>query len=158
MATVMHALERFLPVLSFTIPGAKLGLANIFTLVTINIFGVFYGFVVAITRTFLAALITGNFGPPFILSISGAIFSTLVMGILVYLFKGKISNIGVSIVGAIAHNVAQLFAVTIILKSLYFYSYLPYLLLFAIPTGVFVGATTNYMIKILAKIIKLQEK
>lgn len=157
MATAVHALERVLPGLPSPVPGAKLGLANIFTLVTLNMFGFTEGFTVAILRTFLAGLITGNFGVTFILSISGAIFSTLVMGLIVKFLKKHISNVGISIVGAIAHNVAQLFAASLILRTFYIYSYLPYLLIFAIPTGLFVGLTTNFIIKILRKTVKLKE-
>lgn len=156
MATIINIFEKMVPVL----PGnAKLGLANIFSLVALNLFGFIDGFTVAIVRSLLAGLYTGTFGTfTFYLSFSGAIVSVLVMGALIKLFKNKISNVGVSIVGAVAHNVTQLYVASIILGTYYFYSYLPYLLFFAIPTGVFVGATTNYLIKTLSKIIKVQEK
>lgn len=157
IATVVHAVEKVLPPLPFPVPGIKLGLANIFTLVTLNLFNFFEGFTVAILRTFLAGLITGNFGITFIVSMSGAIFSTLIMGIVIKLFRKHISNVGISIIGAIAHNVAQLFAVSFIFRTYLFFSYLPWLLVFAIPTGVFVGLTSNFVIKVLRKSVKLQE-
>lgn len=157
MATVVHAVEKVLPGVPVPIPGVKLGLANILTLVTLNIFGFTEGFTVAILRTLLAGILTGIFGPTFILSMSGAIFSTLVMGGTIKLFRKYVSNIGVSIIGAIAHNVAQLFTASIILDNIFFFSYLPWLLAFAIPTGIFVGITTDLLIKVLRKSIKLQE-
>lgn len=157
MATVVHAVEKLLPSVPAPVPGIKLGLANIFTLVTLNLFGFIEGFTVSILRTFLAGVLTGNFGPTFILSMSGAIFSTLVMGLIVKFLKKYVSNIGVSIIGAIAHNVAQLYAASIILDNIFFFTYLPWLLAFAIPTGIFVGITTNFVIKVLRKTIKLQE-
>ncbi|QNO13615.1 Gx transporter family protein [Alkalicella caledoniensis] len=156
MATIINIFEKIFPVLP--VAGAKLGLANIFSLVGLNLFGFVDGFTIAITRAILASLITGTFGTAvFFLSFSGAITSTLVMGLMVRFLKGKTSNIGISIVGAIVHNATQLFVTSIFLNSFYFYSYLPYMLFFAIPTGIFVGVTTNYLIKKLSKILKVQE-
>jgi heptaprenyl diphosphate synthase len=155
MATVVHSVERFLPFLPSPVPGAKLGLANIFTLVTLNLFGFIEGVYVALLRTFLAALITGNFSITFILSISGAVLSTVIMGLMVKFFKKYISNMGISIVGAIFHNIGQLLAASFFLNSFLFFSYLPYLLLFAIPTGIFVGLCTNFILRILDKNIQI---
>ncbi|SES65899.1 Gx transporter family protein [Anaerobranca gottschalkii] len=155
MATVVHAVERLLPLLPSPVPGAKLGLANIFTLVTLNLFGFIEGFYVAVLRTFLAALITGNFGITFILSLSGAVLSTIIMGLMVKFLKKYISNMGISIVGAIFHNIGQLLAASLFLDSFFVFSYLPYLLLFAIPTGIFVGLCTNFILRVLNKNIQI---
>jgi len=53
--------------------------------------------------------------------------------------RGRLSLVGVSIVGAVTHNLTQLGMAAWLLRQWAILVYLPYLLLFAIPTGMFVG-------------------
>lgn len=141
MALAVSLIERMIP-LPVAIPGAKLGLSNMVILVTLILFGFTRGMIVATLKSVLLMMIIG-FGPSFIYSFVGAIFSTITMWIALELFNRRIrlfSIIGVSIIGAVSHNVAQLSAAAYILKSLLVYSYfLPVLTLIAIATGYFVG-------------------
>lgn len=141
MALAVSLIERMIP-LPFAMPGAKLGLSNMVILVTLIIYDFRRGLVVASLKSVLLMLIIG-FGPSFIYSFTGAIFSTIMMWVSFKYFSEKykvFSIIGVSIIGAVSHNFAQLTAAIFILKSLMLYTYyLPALTIIAIVTGYFVG-------------------
>jgi len=133
---------------SLPIPGAKLGLANIITLILI----IFYGWrdciLNVVARTIIGSLITGTFlTPAFIFSFTGALVSTLIM-ILVYarLF-GKFSLVGVSICGAVSHNLVQLMLAVLLLNHWGILMEMPFLIIIAIFTGTFNGMGANYLIR-----------
>ena len=111
------------------IPGAKLGLANTVSLLTLAVYGLKEGIIVSILRVILGSLIAGTFlGLTFMLSMSGAVASTLVMAFLLRYVKG-LSIVGVSVVGAVTHNISQLFMVSFVIKTTAIFYYLPFLLL-----------------------------
>ncbi len=146
-ALVLHLVERALPA-PFLLPGAKLGLANIITLLALIIFGFRDGLMVALLRTFLGALLAGTiFGFPFYLSVSGAVVSTFVMQFGIFMRnKGLISIVGISLLGAASHNVAQLTVASFLIDQIgIFFVYLPGLLAFAIPTGLFTGIAVVFL-------------
>ena len=140
MALAVSLVERLIP-LPFVMPGAKLGLSNMVILVTLILYGFGRGMVVALLKSVLLMLIIG-FGPSFLYSFSGALFSTIMMWISLKYFSEKVkvfSIIGVSIIGAVSHNFAQVTVAAYILKSLMLYTYFPFLTIIAIVTGYFVG-------------------
>ncbi|HHV72408.1 MAG TPA: Gx transporter family protein [Clostridia bacterium] len=140
LATTLHIVENFLPSLSFIVPGAKLGLANLVTLVAILAYGWKCGFIVAVVRSCLGSFLSGTFlTTTFFLSFSGAVLSSLAMGWLNKWGKEKFSPMGISIVGAVVHNVSQLTVAGLIIQNGGIFFYLPYLLIFALPTGYFTG-------------------
>lgn len=144
MGTALHVVEALLPI-PLPIPGVKLGLANIVTLLTVYLYGFRDGLTVALLRVLLGSLIGGVFlAPGFLLGISGAIFSTLVMAALLH-YTRCFTVIGVSMVGAVGHNIGQLLAASLLLQSRAIFFYLPVLLLAGIPSGIFTG----YLLKIL---------
>lgn len=153
MALALSLIERLIPV-PFIMPGAKLGLANMIILITLILYGFKKGIIVSVLKSFLLMLIIG-LGPSFIYSFVGAVFSTVMMWISYRYFCQKIeifSVIGVSIIGAVAHNFAQVTAAAYILKSLMLYTYFPFLTLIAIVTGYFVGLGGNNVASHLKKI------
>ncbi len=79
IAGVLHAVESWLP-LPVPVPGAKLGLANIVSLLAICIYGWRDALLVAVLRVVLGTLLTGTFlGPAFAMGMTGALVSTLGM-------------------------------------------------------------------------------
>lgn len=138
LGAVLHVVEGFVPV-PLPLPGVKLGLANIVTLFAIYLYGLRGGLAVATARVLLGSLISGAFlSPGFFLALSGAIASTLVMAWL-YKHTSCFSLIGISMAGAVGHNLGQLLAASLILRSSAVFYYLPFLLLAGIPTGLFTG-------------------
>lgn len=155
MALAVSLVERLIPV-PFVMPGAKLGLSNMVILVTLILYDFKRGIIVAMLKSVLLMLIIG-FGPSFIYSFSGAIFSTIMMWIAYKYFSIKFdifSVIGVSIIGAVSHNFAQITAAAYILKSLMLYTYFPFLTLLAIVTGYFVGLGSDNVASHLKKLMK----
>jgi heptaprenyl diphosphate synthase len=64
------------------------------------------------------------------------------MGLLYRYGSKYFSMLGISLVGALTHNVAQLVVASYIIQTVGIFAYLPYMLFFALPTGAFVGLVT----------------
>lgn len=142
MGIAIHTIEAQIPV-PFSLPGAKLGLANSVALATLREFSPQDAFTVNLLRTILGGLVSGSFLTfGFFLSFSGALVSTLSMWLAMTPRVG-LSVIGVSIIGAVMHNMAQLATAAMIVRQPYVFVYLPYLLLYALPTGFFNGLVAD---------------
>ncbi len=154
-AVVIHTVESVIPV-PLPVPGAKLGLANIITLLALYFYGLGSGMTVAILRSILGSIFAGQFlGYGFFFSLAGGILSTLVMAGFLYLEKrNKVSLISVSIVGAVSHNTAQVVTAAFLIGNYYLISmYLPLLLVLALPTGFFTGLAALYLRQALQRVI-----
>jgi heptaprenyl diphosphate synthase len=106
-ALALHGFESLLPT---PVPWLRLGLANIITLTALFLYGIRAAIMVTLIRVILSSLFTGTFlGPAFILSLGGGITSTLAMGSVLSIAPRLFSAIGLSLIGALFHNVTQLF-------------------------------------------------
>jgi len=155
VASVLHVVESWFP-LPLPVPGMKMGLANIVSLFVIVTFGWRDAIYVAIARVFLAGLFGGIFlGPAFSMSLSGALASTIGMMVMYHYWYPTCSLIGISIMGAVIHNVVQMGVAAIVVSSVTLLWYLPYLVLFALPTGFATGmATVHFLAKAPQQIYK----
>jgi len=117
-------------------PGFKLGLANIVSLYVIMNFGIKDAVIVSMLRTILGSVLSGTFWTvTFFFSFSGGVVSAIVMG-LVYKYGGKLfSLLGVSLLGALTHNLAQLLVAAFVIQTISILGYLPMMMFFALPTG-----------------------
>ena len=141
----LGVIESSIP-LPIAMPGARLGLSNMVVLVTIVIFGFKDGIKVSMLKSLVLMLVTGSVSG-FMYSCSGAVLSTIAMYI-VYRYLSKIfSLIGVTIIGALAHNFAQVSVASLILFNLRIYTYLPFLMIMSLFTGYFVGLSSKMIIK-----------
>jgi heptaprenyl diphosphate synthase len=142
LAIVLHLFEALIPI-PFPIPGVKLGLANIITLLALILFDFKTAFLIVIMRTVLGSLLSGTlFNIAFLLSLSGAITATCLMAVLLALSSWSSSGSGiilVSVAGAAAHNLGQLTMAAVLIKHSGIFYYLPVMLLSSIPTGVLTG-------------------
>lgn len=106
LAIAIHVLESGFP---SPIPGIKPGLANIITLIVLFRYGWRFAAWVSLLRVTAASLLLGTFmSPTFILSLSGALASLLVMLLLSSLIPRWLGLVGVSVMSSIAHVMAQL--------------------------------------------------
>lgn len=144
MALALHIVEKMIPV-PFITPGAKLGLSNIITLTVLMSLGFKDAFFVLVARIILGSMFGGGVSG-FIYSISGGILSLLMMAFVRIIGRDNISVIGISVIGAVFHNVGQLLAAAYIIKNMNIFIYLPVLFLAAVGTGIFVGLTTKYLL------------
>lgn len=139
---ILYILETYIPnpfIVFF--PGAKLGLTNIITLVSLLIFGFKETFIIVTVRVILSSIFAGPMSY-LLFSIGGAYLSLIVM-FLVNKIKG-FSVIGVSIAGAIAHNIGQLLVASILVENFLMITYLPFMLAISLVTGLFVGIVSQF--------------
>ena len=141
----LSVLESAIP-LPIAMPGARLGLSNMVVLVTIVVFGFKDGIKVAMLKSTVLMLVTGSISS-FIYSISGAILSCIMMYIAFRYWTKLFSLIGVSIIGALSHNFAQVSVASAIMNNLRIYTYLPFLMLMSLFTGYFVGLSSIFIVK-----------
>lgn len=141
-AIVLHYIESFIPVIA---PGAKLGLANIMTIVTLYIFGTKYALMVSVIRILLGSLLSGN--PMGILfGLAGGLLSLTIMAILKK-YPKYFSLIGVSTAGAALHSLGQLITAALLYKTKgILFTYMPILMLTSAITGYFIGFASNHII------------
>ena len=141
---VLSILESFIPLFNGYIPGLKLGLANIIVLIVLYKYDTKDVFFVSILRVIVVGLMrTGLFSINFFFSFSGALFSCSSM----MLFKKtKLSMMGVSVIGSIFHSVGQIIIAILFLNNDKMIYYLPWLLLFSIHTGLFVGYVSKKLL------------
>lgn len=150
MATALHVLEGLFPI-PLPFPGVKLGLANIVTLLILYLYDLRAGLTVAIARVILGSLLGGTFlAPGFLLALTGAVVSTLLMALLVKK-TACFSPLGISLAGAVGHNLGQLVMAALLLQNRAIFFYLPVLLLAAIPTGLVTGFILQRLLERLEK-------
>ena len=145
-ATIVIAIaESFIP--SFTIPGIKLGFANIVILVTLYEVGILEAVFINLVRVLVVSLVRGSFlSMGFFMSLTGAFLSLGVMILLKVVIK-KFSIIGVSVVGALFHVFGQILIAMIYMSSVYVVFYLPIIAASAVITGIIVGFVARAIIK-----------
>lgn len=130
--------ETLLPPLG--VPGAKIGLPNIVTVMGLYTVGIRGTFCISILRIILTGL---SFGNPsmMIYSLSGWALSMAVM--LSAKKTGAFSAVGVSVLGGIAHNIGQLLCAAAVLESASVFVYFPALLPAGVIAGALVGAAAG---------------
>lgn len=125
-------------VLISPVPGGKLGLCNIVSVINIFMFGGKNAVMISLIRAILGTLLTGGvMALPY--SVAGAVFSTAVMAVMQKYTYPKVSMVGISIVGAAVHNLLQVCVAAVMLTSGYIFSYLPFLLVVAVISGSITG-------------------
>ena len=126
------------------VPGIKLGLANIVPLYMLYKNGFLPAIAVNTARVLLCGVLFGN-AMSIVYSLCGGTLAIVVM----FLIK-KIpvfSAVGVSIAGAVAHNIGQLAAALAVIGLTAVLYYLPFLVVAGVVTGFLVGLAAAYLIK-----------
>jgi len=147
LSVVISIIESYIPILNNIIPGLRLGFANIIILFVLYKYNFKDSVYVSVVRVILVGLLrTGLFSISFFFSLSGAMLSIIFM----YLVKkiNKFSVVGVSIVGSITHSIGQILIAILLLNNENIIYYLPYLLVFSIPTGIVTGLITKKLLNV----------
>ena len=142
---VLNAFESTLPILNL-IPGGKLGIANVVTLVSMYLFGGAYALLVSALRTVVSCMLYGGLNA-FMYSFSGAVVSCIFMIITKNILKDKVSPIGVSVVGAVSSNITQVAAAWLVLRSSSLLWYLGALILIGVVSGTALGYIAKETLK-----------
>ena len=129
LALVAGYIEQLIPI-NLGIPGVKLGLANIVTMLLLYIVGVPAACLISVLRILLSGFL---FGSGFAMVYSAA---------------------GVSVAGGIFHNVGQIIVAMIVLETKALAYYLPILILSGLVAGILIGILSGILTKRLNPIIK----
>lgn len=135
LGLLLQIVEGSLPPV-IPLPGAKLGLANLATLVALVYLGPMEALGVNFLRCLLGGLLRGSF-VGLLISLSAGTAATVFMVALYFL--PVFSLMGVSIAGAVVHNAVQLAVALWLVGFPGLRHYLPFLLLVALPTGAVIG-------------------
>lgn len=108
------ALCFFLSAVEYAVPKPlpffKIGFANLPILISLSVLKKKETLLLVFLKIFLQALISGTlFSYVFIFSFAGSVASGLSMMFAYFIFRNKISFIGISVCGGLANNIAQIF-------------------------------------------------
>ena len=141
IALTIFVAESAIPPL-LPIPGVKLGLANIVTLWLLLCSDWKDALWVLILRIILGSIFGGQV-LSFAYSLAGGLLCLIVMSLFHHFF-GKKQIVLTSILGAIFHNIGQLFMAFFIFQSFSVISYLPVLFISGVTAGAFTGLCAKY--------------
>lgn len=151
LSVIMFMVENLFPPL--IIPGAKLGLGNIFVMLAL----IYLGYGSAVILVVCKCLISAIFGgfSSILYSLPSGLVSLTVCYFLLRFVKG-ISIVSISSVSSVIHNLVQNVVFSIIIKSSKVLLYAPYLAFLGIVCGIITGLAVYLINKILSrKIIKI---
>lgn len=143
-AMMLSYIEALIPPVYSAVPGIKLGLANIAVIFALYSVDPKSAAFISLVRVALSALLFGSV-MSFIYSFSGAVLSLAVM---ILLKKSALfSAVGVSVAGAVMHNIGQVLCAVIILGTAEIGYYLISLSVSAVVSGMLVGLVSALLIK-----------
>lgn len=147
LALILSYLESLFP-LSIAVPGVKMGLPNLVIVFALYRLGAGSAARISLVRVGIVALLFGNVYS-FLYSLAGAVLSLLLMALL-----RKVPGLhaaGVSVAGAVMHNVAQIGVAMLILGTKEIIYYLPPLLVSGVVSGIVIGILAALMIRRIPK-------
>ena len=143
LAMVLSFIESQIPAF-VAVPGMKLGLANIAIVFALYSLGFREALGVSLIRVVLSAILFGSVVSG-LYSAAGAILSLLGMALLKK--SGFFGTVGVSVSGAVLHNLGQIGIACFILKTQALVYYLPFLILSAVVAGVVIGIIAAVLVE-----------
>lgn len=148
VAFTLSFLESLVPI-NFGVPGIKLGFANIVVMFAIYTMRKGDALAISLVRIVINSFVfTGAFSLTY--GIAGGLMSLGVM--LIAKRNKRISVIGVSVIGAVTHNLAQIIVAGIVMHTYRIVYYYPALLVSGAVTGVIVGILSGIIIARINKI------
>ena len=144
LAIVFGYIEHLIP-MPFGIYGIKLGIANLVVITMLYALNAYSAFTINLLRIILCSMLFGSF-TSFWYSLVGGLLSFAVM--LILKRTNKLSPMGVSICGAISHNIGQITVAVILLDEFKIALYLPVLLITGAITGAIIGLIAIPIIKL----------
>lgn len=143
LAMVLSFLESLIPPL-VAVPGVKIGLSNTVSLFVLYSLGAPSAIAVSFIRVCLSSLLFGS-AASFIYSLSGACLSLAVM--IVFKKIAIFSEIGVSVLGGVFHNVGQVLAAIAVMQTPAIAVYLAPLTVSGVLAGILVGVLAGILLK-----------
>ena len=144
LALLLSYVELLLPPIFVSVPGIKMGLPNVVILYTLYTLGVKHAILVSGVRLVISSILFGN-PMTFLYSLAGATLSMLVMVLLKK--TNSLSSVGVSVAGAVCHNIGQILMAMLLLGTNQIAYYLLVLLVTGTIAGIFIGLVGGQMVK-----------
>ncbi len=148
IALTIWAAEALIPPI-VPLPGVRLGLANVVTLLTLYLYGRREAALVLAVRLILGAALAGTV-MSFLYSLAGGLLSLVVMALL----RPRVRESRVwmlSAYAAAAHNLGQLLTARLAMGTPGVWWYLPPLVLSGLVTGIFTGLCARFALPLLRK-------
>lgn len=144
LALIFSYIEAIIPY-NPGIPGIKLGIANVVTVIALYKYGWKEAASVSVIRIIVAGLLfNGVFG--MLYSLAGAVLSLI--GMIGLKKTGLFSVIGVSMAAGVLHNMGQLFVAAALIEDLRIFFYFPVLLFSGIAAGILVGIISTMVLRV----------
>lgn len=143
LSLVLSYVDSLIPIV-VTIPGIKLGLANIATIYVLYRLGIKEAIIVSILRVFLSALLFGT-----VVTLSYSIVGATLSLVIMIVFKriSSLHMITISILGAVMHNMGQIGVAMFIMSTKEIIYYLPILVITGVISGIGVGLLAILVLK-----------
>ena len=145
LALIFSYVEAIIPY-NPGIPGIKLGIANVVTVIALYKFGPKDAVAVSVIRILIAGLLfNGLFG--MLYSLAGAALSLI--GMIALKKTGLFSVAGVSMAAGVLHNLGQLLMAAALIEDLRIFFYFPVLMFSGIAAGILVGIISTLVLRAL---------
>ncbi len=144
VALVLAWLEAILPPIYTAVPGIKMGLPNLVILFVLYRFGLRDAITVSAVRILIVAILFGNF-MTLTYSVAGAGISLLMMALLKK--TDRFSSVGVSIVGAVCHNLGQIAVAIFLFDTLELGYYMFILAITGTLAGILIGIGASILLR-----------
>ena len=143
LSLILFVLEGFLP-LPLPVPGAKLGLAAIVTLIALHLLPARDAALMLTLRILLASALGGGLAP-MLYSLAGGTASFAAMALLKK--HTQLSIVGISAAGGFLHNMAQLLVAAAVMQTTALFFYAPVLGFVGILTGILIGISARSILQ-----------
>ena len=146
MGLIMFMVESLFPPL--ILPGAKMGLSNIFSMLAVFLLGPTDAVVLVVVRTVLGSMFTGNMST-LMYSLTAGLVSVIVSSILTQFVYPRVSIVSISVVSAVLHNLTQNIVFCLVSNTPQMFLYMPWLALLGVLAGIIVGFAVWFILKMI---------
>ena len=144
VALIIFTIEAQIPPLT-SIPGIKMGLANIITVYAAFAIGPADAAIILATRVLLGSVIAGNMSTLMYSAAGGLLCLAAMLGLRRVLTNSQLWV--ASVIGAAAHNVGQIAVAIAVTGTPALLAYLPVLLMSGMIAGLFTGLCAQALVK-----------
>lgn len=142
LALIFSYVETLIPI-PLGVPGIKLGLANIVSIILLYCMGAKEAYAISVMRVVLTGFLFGNLSA-ILFGLAGALLSLTVMLLLKKTEKFQI--ISISAAGGVCHNIGQLLVAVLVVETYNLFYYLPVLLIAGLVTGIVIGVVSREIV------------
>lgn len=143
LALIAFLIENLLPPLF--IPGARLGLGNVFLMLTLVLYSLPEALLMLAAKCILAAIFGG--ASALLFSVAAGLSSLVVTYLFFKFFSERLSVTAIAAVAATVNNLVQLSVFALYTRSTAVFYYAPYLALTGVAAGVITGLTAYFILR-----------